>query len=202
MRGLRCSITISQEIGLCYRYLFWSWVPWIPLAKKKSIKYCESFRAENSCQCWKKMVSKSQVKEGCGSSNWCPCCLGQVTLCNPILTLSILRNTVYLVCKPGEFSALSGSCTAWVVWEYHMYFVYSSCCVLCKNPCLLSETQEVIVESCATVIQPFYICCTNTALYWSLNCDSSTAMTVEKRHRHVEHQCVACGSYLNYSLFF
>lgn len=34
VKGLRCNITTSQETGLCYSCLFWSWVPWISASQR------------------------------------------------------------------------------------------------------------------------------------------------------------------------
>lgn len=50
------------------------------------------------------------------------------------LVIACFEDPVYLVCKPGELTALSGSCRTSVVWEYQVYFVYSSFYMWCKNP--------------------------------------------------------------------
>lgn len=50
------------------------------------------------------------------------------------LDIVCFEDPVYIVRKNREFTALSGSCRAFAVWENHVYFVYSSFYVPCKNP--------------------------------------------------------------------
>lgn len=54
-----------------------------------------------------------------------------VQLC---LDIVCFEDPVHLVCEAGEFTALSSSCRAFAVREYHMYLVYSSFYMWCKNP--------------------------------------------------------------------
>lgn len=127
VKSLRCSITIFQEIDLYYRYLFLVLSTMANFnIKKDSVKSCESFRVKNTCQhglqkprkrrAW---IDKTEVHAVLDSD-----------IVSHIFTLSVLRNPVYLVFMPGEFTASPVSCTAWVVWEYCVFCVFLLLCVM------------------------------------------------------------------------